>query len=200
MAVGDGWDFSISFPEGWFVTDPDVTTRPASIAGAVDAYMAARPDVEIERDELVEVLLGLAGDADEKGALVAATLWDVAGDVVVLGNVMVFEGGRVTGDSVDAEIAALKSILSQREASDASKRDVRVVQLGAGKAVRLRMLTETDRDEHGDTLALDVIEHWLPVPGHPDSIIVSASTPNLALADDLAESFDWIAQNVELEL
>ncbi len=32
MPLGEGWDFSITIPEGWYLRDPNVATREASAA------------------------------------------------------------------------------------------------------------------------------------------------------------------------
>ena len=59
-------------------------------------------------------------------------------------------------------------------------------------------LAETGADERGDTLVMDTVQYWFPVPGQAACLFVSASTPNLATADELVQDFDRIASSVEL--
>ena len=198
MAVGDGWDFSISFPDRWFVRDNDHATRRGTTERAVARYLAERPDASIDPDWMVETLLRMAADADDKGPLIAANLWDIADGIVVTGNVMVFEGDREAPESVDAELANLLQALSQPEEGDVGERRPAIVELPAGRAAYLRMLAESGADERGDTLLVDTVQYWLPVPDRHDCVFISGSTPNVALGDAFADEWQWIAETVEL--
>lgn len=200
MAVGDGWDFSISFPDRWFVRDNDLATRRRTTEEAVEAYLGERSDVSVDPRWMVEMLLGLAADADDKGALIAANLWDMADGIVVMANLMVFEGDRQAPESVDAELANLVDALSRPDTGDVGEREPTVVHLPAGRAAYLRMLAESGADERGDTLLLDTVQYWLPVPDRRDCVFISGSTPNVALGDAFADECRWIADTVELML
>lgn len=47
---------------------------------------------------------------------------------------------------------------------------------------------------------LDVVQHWVPVPGQPVVVVVNCSTPCLALGDELAGLFEAIARSLEFLL
>jgi hypothetical protein len=69
--------------------------------------------------------------------------------------------------------------------------------LPAGRAVRLRTLTRTDEGVgHGDEVLVDLVQHWVPVPGHAAMVVLSGTTPCLDVADDLAAVFDRMAETL----
>lgn len=198
MAVGDGWDFNLVIPEGWILLERDLALRSEATAQAVDAEIAREPALAPSRDYMIKELLGLADEADSKWALIAARLWSLAGDVTVLADLMVFEGRREVPDSAEDELVALVGTLSTARPWEIGEPDVQVVELPSAKAVRVRRLVENEPEGDGSTLVLDVVEYWVPVPGHPDMVILSGLTPTLSLADQVAETFDAIAATLEL--
>ena len=69
--------------------------------------------------------------------------------------------------------------------------------LPAGRAVRLARLARTDGAEPGESeVAVEMVQHWLPVPGETTMIVLAGSTPCLHVAEELAEAFDTIARSV----
>lgn len=76
---------------------------------------------------------------------------------------------------------------------DVRLRDVTVVDLPAGSAVRVRALRRSGADDDGSDLLIDVVEHWIPVPGTADVLVLKGSTPCLDVGDELAAAFDEIA-------
>ena len=194
------WDFSLNIPDGWYVRDPELASRRASTERDVDRQIADDPALAPHREDLVEILLGFWLEADQKSAIIAATVWQIVDDTIVVGNLAVFDGERQSPDSVESELAALERNLSRPEEHDVGDRDVRLVTLPAGKAVRLRWLTETEPDDDGSTLVLDGVSYWVPVPGHPATVALNGSTPCLPFADELAAAFDSIADTLEFIL
>ena len=73
---------------------------------------------------------------------------------------------------------------------DVRPRQAAAVELPAGPAVRVRCLRRSGPD---DDLLVDVVEHWVPVPGQQDLLLLRGSTPCLDLGDELAAVFDRIA-------
>ena len=68
----------------------------------------------------------------------------------------------------------------------------------ATRTIRVRGLRRSgsgDPDE-GD-LVMDAVEHWVPVPGHGDVLLLRGSTPCLDIGDELADVFDAIAGTLE---
>ena len=200
MPLGEGWDFTIEIPDGWYLRDPDLSNRQQGIEAFADELIAAAPELAGQRAEMVDRYLTFASDADAKSAVIAAMLWEPADEVPIAADLRIHEAERDFSDDLDKELAHLEETLSQADHDDLGPRVVQIVDLPAGRAVRLRLLTQTDPDPDGSTIALDVVQHWVPVPGFPDTVLISATTPNLVFADELVEAFDAIAATLELDL
>ena len=79
-------------------------------------------------------------------------------------------------------------------------RTVEIVELPAGRAVRLGRLARTDGAEPGKSeVAVAMVQHWLPVAGAAVTAVLAGTTPCLHIADELADVFDSIARSVEVE-
>jgi hypothetical protein len=141
-------------------------------------------------------------DAELQGALAAATLWEPSEDGrgATAATLVVVAAGRIEPEDDVAEIARLLEILGPGSATDMAPRQVSPVELPAGKAVRLRRLTRTDGAEPGEgELVVDTVQHWVPVPGGSAILVLVGSTPCLDVADELAATFDAIADTVTFE-
>jgi hypothetical protein len=182
---GVSWDFGLTVPPGWYLYDPDPDTRLDSTLKAVDSRIEAVPEVAPARQALVDVVLGLWRDADDQGALAAAVLWEPAPRAAVAASltVLAFSDGPGT-------IEALLAGASAATGLDVGPREAAPVELPAGAAVRVRCLRRSGPD---DDLLVDVVEHWVPVPGHRDVLLLRGSTPCLDLGDELAAVFDRVA-------
>lgn len=75
---------------------------------------------------------------------------------------------------------------------DVRKREVAVVDLPAGHAVRVHALRRSGPDDDSDLL-IDVVEHLIPVPRTTDVLVLQGSTPCLDVGDELGATFDRIA-------
>ena len=200
MPLGEGWDFTIEIPEGWYIRDPDRSTREQGINEFTDAAIAADPDRADQRAEMIDRFLTFAADADDRSAIIAAMLWEPSDEVPIAADVRIHEAERDAPDDLDQELARLVQQLSQVERGDLGPREAQIVDLPVGPAVRLRLLTQTDPDRDGSTVALDVVQHWVPVPEQPDLVVISGSTPNLVAADDIVAMFDQIASTMRFEV
>jgi hypothetical protein len=93
----------------------------------------------------------------------------------------------------------LLALLAAESPFDIRPRTVEPVELPAGRAVRLRRLARTGGAGPGEAeVAVEMVQHWLPVPGGDTIVVLAASTPCLHVADELADAFDAIARSVEL--
>lgn len=191
-----GWDFSVVIPEGWFRHDPDPRTREETTAQAVLQRLGKSRRKAEARRHLTEILDAFAQDADDQKALVAATLVEQVERTVVTANLMVLERSRRTTGDVKDELAALMGALSASTDEDLRPREVDLLGLPAGGAVRLHALTRIfDGGDEG--VALEVVQHWVPVPDQDVVVVVSGSTPCLAQAGHLVAIFDATAESLE---
>jgi hypothetical protein len=169
------WTFSYSIPAHWAAVDP-VGDRQAT--GALEAFAAA---------------------ARARGAVAAAALigWLESG-IAVLGEWLAI-AQRGSGSGVDAALVGLCGDLGRRRDGDITDRQVSVVDLPAGPAVRLRVVGDLVGGT-GEATAVDSVQHWIPVPheaGH-DVLILAAGTPTLAAADPFAAAVDRIAGSLRI--
>ena len=182
---GLSWDFVLTVPPGWYLYDPDQETRLDSTAQAVKRRTEAVPELAPARQALVDLLLGFWRDADEQGALAAATLWEPAPIAAVAASltVLAFSNAPATVEELLAGATGATTL-------DVRPREAAPVELAAGPGVRVRCVRRSGPD---DDLLVDVVEHWVPVPGHSDVLLLRGSTPCLDVADELADVFDAIA-------
>ncbi len=188
------WECTLRLPETWVAVMPDMTD--ADLDEQVDARRLDAPLAATLKDKLRM----LREDLDHRSALYGALTWQPDEvDGVFSANVLVFAAPRsAAGLPVDPEIRTLADRLPTERSGDVTPPDVAEVELPAGPAVRVRVLTETSPDDDGATMVLDCVQYWLPLADHAENVIFSFSTPNLALGDQFAEMFDRIAQTIEI--
>ncbi len=186
------WDFALVVPSGWYVYDPDPTSRRESTSAAVDDRIRETRALAPARSTLVDLLLGFWADADDELALAAAVLWEPGDPAAVAANL------TVVAYSNAPELDALKAGAAGATGDDVRPREVTTVDLPAGPGVRVRALRRSGPDDSGDAeLLVDVVEHWVPVPRHSDVLLLRGSTPCIDLADEIADVFDQIAGTLE---
>jgi hypothetical protein len=193
------WNFSLAVPERWYVRDDDPCRREASTAQDVEERIAGRPDLARAVPMLLRIRMESWRDAELSGALAAATLWEPSDDRrgATAATLVVVTAARLQPDDDDGEIAGLLELLGEGSEADLAPRLVAAVDLPAGRAVRLRRLTRTDGAEPGQAeLVVDMVQHWVPVPGGRAVLVLVGSTPCLDVADELAATFDAIAETL----
>jgi hypothetical protein len=194
----DGLATGLTFavPESWYRWDPDDPVAAAS--RDIDARIAGWPELAPVRQMLLRLLIDIWDDAADQEAVAAAALVEPAPDAALVASLVVVEARRDHPDDEDAEIAALLDLLRGDSPFDIRPRTVDSVDLPAGRAVRLVRLARTDGAEPGETeVAVEMVQHWLPVPGEGTMVVLAGSTPCLHVADELGEAFDTIARSVE---
>lgn len=165
----------------------------AAAARLVDQRAAVQPEVGRHRRAWVRHVVRAWEDARAQHALAAYTMVYEADGLPVEAILLAFGSEREHPDDVDAEIRSLESALAVMREGDTDERHVSVVELPAGPAVRVRVLAEDSPGERR-SLLIDGVSYWVPVPGEPDILLLSVSTPVLVLADTLADIADDIAQ------
>jgi hypothetical protein len=196
------WTFTFHVPDGFLVVDPDWAGADddTAIGEAVDRHLdeLAKPELTARRDDRVSSVAAFVRTAAAARAIGAALSVDcVEGGKPVEAFVlaMVVEGFDET--SPDA-LEALAAELRAEHPGDVAGREVAIVRLPAGRAVRLQGIFETDPGEAESTLVEDV-QHWLPVPHTGTQLVLTCSTPQLAFAEHAVPVFDAIARTVEIQ-
>jgi len=191
--VSTGLTFDV--PEAWYRWDPDDTVTASS--KELDRRIEERPALATARQTLLRLLIDFWDDAADQNAVAAAALVEPAPDAALVASLVVVEAEREHPGDDDAEIASLEGLLQGPSPYDIRPRTLEVVTLPAGRAVRLRRLSRTDGAEPGGSeVAVEMVQHWLPVPGEGTIVILAGSTPCLHVADELGEAFDAIARSV----
>jgi hypothetical protein len=189
--------FHVEVPESWYQWDPD--DEAAFTARQVDERIARQPELRPARQALLDLLMECWRDAASQGAVAAAALWEPAPLAAVTATLLVMEAPRAAPGDDRGEIADLLDSLSGDSPFDVQPAELGTVDLPAGPAVRLRRLARTDAANSGEPdIIVDMVQHWIPVPGRTEIIVLAGSTPCLAVADDLARTFDAIAAMVAL--
>jgi len=199
---GLSWNFSLAVPKRWYVRDEDAWGREASTARAVEERLIERPDLVPAAPLLRQLLIGSWRDAELQGAVAAATLWEPSddGSGATAATLVVVTAERGAPQDEGAEIAGLLQLLGEPSDSDLAPREVSAVRLPAAAAVRLRRLTRTDGAGPGEAeLAVDTVQHWVPVPRGSAILVLVGSTPCLDVADELAVTFDAMAATLRFD-
>lgn len=191
------WDFELALPEVYVPLDLELEANQLRAAAARLVDERARVDrlVAGRRAEWVNHVVDFWEDVRERDAVDAWTMvYEVKG-LPVRAYLLASVVERYHPTDVDAEIRSLESELAVAREGDAGERHVSVVQLHAGPVVRMRTLAEIELWKRR-ALILDVVQYWVPVPREPDILLLSFSTPELVVADILAEIADDIAQSL----
>lgn len=189
----------LSVPANWYVVDVDPAMRRKRASEDVTARVASQPELgEFEKD-IVETLVGFSEDAEERGAMSCAVLWEPSpyGPTVANLTVLVCEP---TAPTTPAEIDAIVEQLSTPDDTDVGPRTVDTIDLPAGPAVRLRYLREAD-EEGAPRVVFDVTQFWIPLLGRkaqPITLLVNTVTPSLHAGDRVAEAARRTAESVAL--
>jgi hypothetical protein len=192
-------ELDLALPPHWYRWDPE--NEVESSAREIDVHLAGHPEFGPARQALLRLLLDTWADAADQGALAAALLWQPAPGAALAARLFALAAERKVPSDEPAEIAALLDALGTPSPDDLAPRECGPVDLPAGRAVRLRRLTRTGDAQPGEPeMAVDMVQHWIPVPGGSETLVLAGETPCVAVADDLAEVFDAIAGSLVLRL
>ncbi|MEV5895683.1 hypothetical protein [Nonomuraea fuscirosea] len=178
--------FTVRVPESWYEFDVWRAGRTGDLARLVDARVAAEPVLAPHRPVLLKVLREVADVAARHGAVFGAAMTDHVEDVgTVLATLMVLHTqGRAEGDTVE-EIAAGVVAVPPTPGTPVW-RDVEIVELAAGRAVRVTGV------EPGE-IASVVMQTLVPVPGGHGVLDLVIASPHLSLTEPMLDLFDAIS-------
>jgi hypothetical protein len=186
---------TLSPPPGWYAIDSDPVTREASAVRDVAERAASVPEIGPYQAEVVQALVRFGADADEKGALFCAVLWEPDPSGPVVASLMVVQVEHEGAGDAVAEIEAIKKTLASPHDTDVGPRTVSEVRLPIGPAARLRVLVMAD--ERGEpAVVFDTAQLWVPLrdaTGGATTLAVVATTPALHAGDLVAEAAAHVA-------
>jgi hypothetical protein len=166
----------------------------------VDERLRDLPDLRSHRAAILRGLRQLAQDAERAGAVYCAACADRVGDDgSLLASLMVFstagmpEPGLNTVEAIAAQIPALAPAGDRPD-----WREVRVIELPAGRAVRVAGVTAMSADG-GQVLPVVTMQTLAPIPSGDGVLNVVLTSPQAAFAAVLLDLFDAISGTLAWE-
>ncbi|AQZ67091.1 unnamed protein product [[Actinomadura] parvosata subsp. kistnae] len=180
--------FTLRVPESWYEFDVWRAGRTADLARLVDARVAATPELAPHRPVLLKVLREVAELAARHGAVFGAAMTDHVEDAgTVLATLMVLHTrGRSDPGGNTVEAIASGVVAVPRTPGTPAWRSVEIVELDAGRAVRVRGIETGELDTV-------VMQTLVPVPGGHGVLDVVLTSPHLSLAEPMLDLFDAIS-------
>jgi hypothetical protein len=191
--------FRLSVPDAWQAVDLDPETSDASIDAYVAACVGAAPEAARHRGRMRRILREVVAANREGGALFTAFLAGTRGrpeDVVGASLVLAFRPlDTARPISVDGLVEVLAT--APPEAGErVARRVVARVELRCGPAAYLQTSQLVPVPATRERQRVTVSQFLIPVRDLPWLGVITASTPNL----DLADGVDAIAENVAQSL
>lgn len=190
MSVTSAPRFSLRIPDSWFEFDVWRATRTGDLSRMVDRRLSDLPELRPHRGVILRSLRELAAEAERAGALYcAAAADDPGGEAPLLASLMVLTTAGMPEPALNT-VEAIAAQISTRPRSDdgAEWREVRLVDLPAGRAVRVRGV-----DAMSTAARLVTMQTLVPVPRSEATLNVVLTSPQVALADPLLDLFDVIS-------
>ncbi|MEU8358171.1 hypothetical protein AB0C27_19350 [Nonomuraea sp. NPDC048882] len=180
--------FTVRVPESWYEFDVWRAGRTGDLARLVDARVAAEPVLAPHRPVLLKVLREVADVAARHGAVFGAAMTDHVEDVgTVLATLMVLHTqGRADPRGNTVEEIASGIVAIPPTPGTPVWRDVEIVELPAGRAVRVTGV------ESGE-IESAVMQTLVPVPGGHGVLDLVIASPHLSLAEPMLDLFDAIS-------
>ncbi|HEY5835468.1 hypothetical protein [Streptomyces sp.] len=189
---------NILVPSSWYEFDIHPATRDQAIRDVVRARVQERPELAESRAELVRTLRRVADEAWNSGVLYFGAMAEVDDEAPLTASLTVSVVGAHEEDSegrggLGPIMAALKQLPPGRRPTDPWRR-VRLVDLpDAGTAARSEGIEDVVLPDDTRTVRMAMAQTFVPFPdGDPRVAVISAATPQLALAEPMLELFDGI--------
>jgi hypothetical protein len=189
--------FTVTVPANWYPLDLDPRSRTDSIARLVESRIGSgrEPAVRQLRRELTAMLRQYARQAASHRATYAALMYQVV-DGVPLSASLLIAVGVAPEDASGAPMltpGALGAVLGEGAAVSS---DFATLAGPAVRVVRQEPLQGVAGSSGAPVSSVEV-QYALAVPGTELVLVMTFSTPNVALAEPLGELFDAIARTLE---
>lgn len=191
--------YKLRFPGSWWYLDLDPNTRDASIRRRIEHQAKAAPRLSREKlDGLIRETRRTAREAHARGALQAAGMVAFPGGESLLSATSVLVRMPVPEDqSADLGdvLAGAGLIPGGGQAGGGPRRKVDLLERpGFGPAGRIASVE--DIDVKGTPVRTALLHTFFPLPGRREYLVLTSSTPNVALKDQFFDVFDAIAETL----
>ncbi len=190
--------YGLTVPQSWFVVDLDAEDPVAAAPERVEERLAVRPDLGPVRAELIEVVEVFTRESLEREAIGAALFLDLVEGIALMATLQTMVTDRDPTTAVARECSRLARVLSSPRPGDTRVPEVAAAVLGATPAVRVACAREAEAAD-GTAPIVEYVEHWVPLPDQPLTLLLAAESPHPAFAGELAAAFDRIAATLVLE-
>jgi hypothetical protein len=202
-AFDAGVSFTLRVPPNWFELDVHPATRDDSARELVRTRIAEMPELQARRTEITRLLREQAASAWDAGAVYCAAMAEAVMDGVLPASLTVFLLPGPLGARSDEpdRISALLPLLQPKDAVDENDTWTRVQNLeleGCGPAVRTYGVEELE-PEPGKKLRVVQMQTFVPVPRVNRVVLVSCSSPAVAVAEGLFDLFDALTGTLRLQ-
>ncbi|MFW6695612.1 hypothetical protein [Streptomyces sp. MAR4 CNX-425] len=182
-AITSGTGFGLLTPADWYrIPLHPAAQRTASIKAMVDRQFTGVDNQPILRRKTEEELQGAAAAGAEQGGVTLYLSYLDAAGVPLSASLLV--------SLVPQHADPLRTATALTARGGATEVDLPA----AGRATRRRR-TERSRQTQklGSTFADTIVEYFVPVPGRPELLLLTFSTPLEPLADEMTGLFDAVA-------
>jgi hypothetical protein len=202
MTLAAAARFSLRIPQTWFEFDIWRATRTGDLSRMVDLRIEELPQLRPHRAAILRGLRQLADDAERKGALYCAAAADrVEEDSTLLASLMVFNTSGTSElalNTVEAIAAQITAVAPSDNSPD--WRQVQVIELDAGRAVRVRGVSTTTSTDGTRSLPIVSMQTLIPIPGSDAGVLnVVLTSPQVSVAGGLLDLFDAISSTLTWE-
>lgn len=187
--------FRLAAPANWFTLDLDRRTYRDNIEALIQQRLGSGPDHERARRDLFALMERFTSDAIDQGAVQAFLLSDQIGERPLAASLICTVTSTPDTPVIEDVAAGLRSASRRGGHSE-----IKIVELGDALAVRARGRRKAALpDASAPTVEVETMQYFVAVPGRDALLILSFSTPDLALAEPYAELFDAMASSLTWE-
>jgi hypothetical protein len=189
--------FRLHVPDDWLTLDLDPATSDAFVERVLDERVAEYPQAARHRGHMRRILQGLIAQQRDAGVFLAAVLAAGERPAELIGANLSLSWAKL--DSPPGDIGWLARFFAEDEPQDGEdpdQREVDVVDLPAGPAVRVRTSLLAPIPETTRTQRVAVNQLVVPVRDTAWLALLVLSTPNLELAETFALLADEVAQSL----
>ncbi|MDX3747854.1 hypothetical protein [Streptomyces sp. AK08-02] len=190
-------DYQLLLPEGWFRVHITPERREQSVDALVERQFKGIDNAPQIKAQARQELIGQATRAFDEGGIELYLSLQQAGPLTVPASLLVALGLPPQG----GRLPALHDIADRLAAEGKDSREVSVVELAAGPALRIREEYDPARDrppvaadkEAEYALPSVTLDYQVQVPRAEAILLLTFSTPLIQIADAMVDLFDAVA-------
>lgn len=191
-------DYQLLLPEGWFRVHIDPERRERSVDALVERQFNGIDNAPQIKAQVRQELIDQATKAFDEGGIELYLSLQQAGPLTVPASLLIALGLPPQG----GRLPALDDIAGRLAAEGNDSREVSVVELAAGPALRVREEYTPSRDrpptpetqkEADYALPSVTLDYQVQVPRAQAILLLTFSTPLVQIADAMVDLFDAVA-------